>query len=112
MLDGKLVPFLECDEAYEYLGRMTRLDGNNADGKGKINSKLEVAFRRLRRMHRPSRNAFMIWSEGLVNSLVAYCGHHLHIVGRSVEVGGEVAPHLQQQIRKGEQRAAGRAVRP
>eukprot|EP00966_Prymnesium_polylepis_P090935 2105543-Prymnesium_polylepis.1 len=75
---------------------MTRLDGNNADAKSKLNSKLEVAFRRLRRMHRPSRNAFMICSEGLMNSLLAYCGHHLHIVGRSREVGGEVAPHFQQ----------------
>eukprot|EP00966_Prymnesium_polylepis_P062385 1447632-Prymnesium_polylepis.1 len=72
MLDGKLVLFLECDEAYKYLGRMTRLDGNSADAKAKLNSKLEVAFRRLRRMHRPSRNAFMICSEGLMNSLVAY----------------------------------------
>ena len=72
MLDGKLVPFLECDEAYKYLGRMTRLDGNNSDAKSKLNSKLEVAFRRLRRMQRPSRNAFMICSEGLMNSLVAY----------------------------------------
>ena len=72
MLDGKLVPFLECDEAYKYLGRMTRLDGNNSDAKSKLNSKLEVAFRRLRRMQRPSRNAFMICCEGLLNSLVAY----------------------------------------
>ena len=72
MLDGSIVPFLECDEAYKYLGRMSRLDGRIADAKGKLNSKLEVAFRRLRRMHRPSRDAFMICSEGLVNSLVAY----------------------------------------
>ena len=51
---------------------MIRLDGIGADGVKKLTGKLEIAFRRLRRLVRPSRNAFMICSEGLINSHVAY----------------------------------------
>ena len=72
MLDGSCVPFLACDEAYKYLGRMSRLDGRGDDARSKLTCKLEVAFRRLRRMQKPSRREFMICSEGLINSLVAY----------------------------------------
>jgi hypothetical protein len=72
MLGGALVPFMPHDEAYKYLSRMIRLDGKGADSVKKLTGKLGVAFRRLRRLVRPSRNAFMICSEGLINLLVAY----------------------------------------
>jgi hypothetical protein len=39
---------------------MIRLDGIGADGVKKLTEKLEIAFRRLRRLVRPSRNTFMI----------------------------------------------------
>eukprot|EP00966_Prymnesium_polylepis_P282202 6520940-Prymnesium_polylepis.1 len=74
MLDGKLMPFLECDEAYKHLGpddeagreqRRRQRQAQQQVGGG-------VSTFTLRRMHWPSGNAFMIYSEGLVNSLVAY----------------------------------------